>query len=205
MPSSLKHPSRVPMWKGVKVAYAIVACCLYPMAIGGFWAYGNQVPPSNGLLSALVQFHMMDIPRWLLGLTAFLVMMNCLASFQIYAMPIFDIMETGYVNKHNKPCPWWRRSANRIFFSGIGFLISVAFPFLPNLGALIGGVALPITLAYPSFMWISVTKPKQRNLSWYLNYVLGTIGMGLSVVLTIAALWSLIKQGVDLHFFQAAS
>jgi Transmembrane amino acid transporter protein len=43
MPSSLKHPSSVPMWKGVKVAYVIVALCLYPMAICGFWAYGNQV------------------------------------------------------------------------------------------------------------------------------------------------------------------
>jgi len=31
------------MWKGVKVAYAIIALCLYPIAIGGFWAYGNQV------------------------------------------------------------------------------------------------------------------------------------------------------------------
>ena len=43
MPSTLKHPSHVPMWKGVKVAYAIVALCFYPLAIGGFWAYGNQV------------------------------------------------------------------------------------------------------------------------------------------------------------------
>lgn len=43
MPSTLKHPSHVPMWKGVKVAYAIIALCLYPIAIGGFWAYGNQV------------------------------------------------------------------------------------------------------------------------------------------------------------------
>lgn len=31
------------MWKGVKFAYVIVAFCLYPVAIGGFWAYGNQV------------------------------------------------------------------------------------------------------------------------------------------------------------------
>jgi hypothetical protein len=43
MPSTLKHPSHVPMWKGVKVAYVIVPLCLYPIAIGGFWAYGNQV------------------------------------------------------------------------------------------------------------------------------------------------------------------
>ena len=43
MPSTLKHPSHVPMWKGVKFAYVIVAFCLYPVAIGGFWAYGDQV------------------------------------------------------------------------------------------------------------------------------------------------------------------
>jgi hypothetical protein len=43
MPSTLKHPSHVPMWRGVKFAYVIVALCLYPIAIGGFWAYGNQV------------------------------------------------------------------------------------------------------------------------------------------------------------------
>jgi hypothetical protein len=35
MPSTLKHPSHVPMWKGVKVAYVIIALWLYPIAIGG--------------------------------------------------------------------------------------------------------------------------------------------------------------------------
>lgn len=120
-------------------------------------------------------------------------------------MPVFDQMEAGYVDKHNKPCPKWRRSGYRILFSGIAFLIAVAFPFLSSLGALIGGIALPITLAYPSFMWISVTKSKKKNASWYLNWVLGSLGMGLSVVLTIGALWSLIKDGVDFHFFKAAT
>jgi hypothetical protein len=43
MPSTFKHPARVPMWKGAKVAYFFIAMCLFPMAIGGFWAYGNQV------------------------------------------------------------------------------------------------------------------------------------------------------------------
>ncbi|PIN04416.1 hypothetical protein CDL12_15353 [Handroanthus impetiginosus] len=45
MPSSMKNPSSVPMWKGVKFSYLIIACCLFPMAIGGYWAYGNLVSP----------------------------------------------------------------------------------------------------------------------------------------------------------------
>jgi Transmembrane amino acid transporter protein len=171
------------------------------------FGFAFQIPSSNGLLTALFVFHTNDLPHWVLGLTIFLVIINCLASFQIYAMPVFDQMEAGYVEKHNKPCPQWRRTVYRILFAAIAFLIGVAFPFLSNLGALIGGIALPITLAYPSFMWISVTKTKsnQKTASWYLNWFLGSLGMGLSVVLTIGALWSLIKQGVDLHFFKAAT
>lgn len=44
MPSSEKQPSRVPMWKGVKVVYLLIAIvCLFPLAVGGYWAYGNKV------------------------------------------------------------------------------------------------------------------------------------------------------------------
>lgn len=43
MPSTFKHPAHVPMWRGAKVAYLLIAMCLFPIAIGGFWAYGNLV------------------------------------------------------------------------------------------------------------------------------------------------------------------
>lgn len=43
MPSSEKHPSRVPMWRGAKAAYTVIAACIFPLAIGGFWAYGQRV------------------------------------------------------------------------------------------------------------------------------------------------------------------
>lgn len=43
MPSDEKHPSHVPMWKGVKVSYTIIALCLYPLTIGGYWTYGQLV------------------------------------------------------------------------------------------------------------------------------------------------------------------
>jgi hypothetical protein len=31
------------MWKGVKIAYTLIAACLFPVAIGGYWAYGQLV------------------------------------------------------------------------------------------------------------------------------------------------------------------
>lgn len=43
MPSSEKRTTYVPMWRGVKVAYLIIALCLFPLAIGGYLAYGQKV------------------------------------------------------------------------------------------------------------------------------------------------------------------
>lgn len=43
MPSYEKKPAYIPMWRGVKVAYFIIAMCLFPLAIGGYWAYGHKV------------------------------------------------------------------------------------------------------------------------------------------------------------------
>lgn len=56
MPSSLKHPSHIPMWRGVRVAYVIIALCLYPIAIGGFYAYGNRVRSTSNLHSSKIKF-----------------------------------------------------------------------------------------------------------------------------------------------------
>lgn len=45
LPSSSKHPSHKQMWRGVTISYALIAMCLLPLAIAGFWAYGNKVRP----------------------------------------------------------------------------------------------------------------------------------------------------------------
>ncbi|KAG6521292.1 hypothetical protein ZIOFF_018407 [Zingiber officinale] len=94
MPSIFKHPAHVPMWRGAKVAYLLIAMCLFPIAIGGFWAYGNLMP-QGGILNALYIYHSHDIPRGLLATTYLLVVFNCLSSFQIYSMPVFDSFEAA--------------------------------------------------------------------------------------------------------------
>ncbi|XP_062185373.1 lysine histidine transporter-like 8 [Phragmites australis] len=203
MPSTLKHPSHVPMWKGVKVAYVIVALCLYPVAIGGFWAYGNQIPP-NGILSALYKFHSRDVSRPVLGVATLLVIINCLTTFQIYAMPVYDNMEAGYVHKKNRPCPRWLRSGFRAFFGAVNFLIAVALPFLSELAGLLGGISLPVTLAYPCIMWVAIRKPGKGTAMWNINWALGILAMGLSFVLVVANLWALVEKGLRVQFFKPA-
>ncbi|CAM8912537.1 unnamed protein product [Rhodiola kirilowii] len=202
MPSSAKHPSRVPMWRGMKAAYLIILVCLFPTAIGGYWAFGNLIPANGGLLSALYIYHKQDTSKALLGVSSLLVVINSLTSYQIYAMPVFDNLELRYTSNMNKPCPRWLRSGFRVFFGFLTFFIAVALPMLKSLAGLIGGIALPVTLAYPCFMWIILRKPRKYSSSWMLNWGLGCAGMVLSILLITASVWSIVTKGLEGHFFK---
>ncbi|TYI95277.1 hypothetical protein E1A91_D02G268100v1 [Gossypium mustelinum] len=201
MPSDEKHPSSVPMWKGVKIAYTLVAMCLFPLAIGGYWAYGQRIPENGGMLTALFVFHGKDTSQFILGLTSLFVIINALSSFQIYGMPTFDDMESVYVKKKKKALPWWFRAILRAMFGYGCFFVAVAIPFLASLAGLVGGIALPVTLAYPCFMWLKVKKPTAFTPIWCLNWVLGLLGMALSGVLVAAGIYVIIDTGVEVSFF----
>ncbi|XP_071729149.1 lysine histidine transporter-like 8 [Rutidosis leptorrhynchoides] len=202
MPSTQKKPSRVPMWKGVKYSYFIIAMCLFPLAIGGYSAYGNLMPTTGGMLTALYKYHGQSTSKAILGSTSTLVIINSLTSFQIYAMPVFDNLELRYITKTNGPCPWWVRAGSRVFFGALAFFVAVALPFLPSLAGLIGGIALPVTLAYPCFMWIVMKKPEKYSKMWWLNWILGCLGMTLSILLVFGAVWTIVTRGIEVHFFK---
>lgn len=201
MPSTFKHPAHVPMWRGVKVAYFLIAMCLFPIAIGGFWAYGNLMP-QGGMLNALYGFHSHDIPRGLLASTFLLVVFNCLSSFQIYSMPVFDSFEAGYTSRTNRPCSIWVRSGFRVFYGFISFFIGIALPFLSSLAGLLGGLTLPVTFAYPCFMWLCIKKPPRYSFNWYLNWILGVLGIAFSLAFSAGGVWSMVTNGLKLKFFK---
>ncbi|CAK9165842.1 unnamed protein product [Ilex paraguariensis] len=202
MPSSEKHPSRVTMWKGVRFAYLLIAMCLFPLAIGGYWAYGHLIPANGGMLTALYAFHGKDTARSILGLTSLFVILNAVSSFQIYGMPMFDDMESNYTRRFKKPCPWWLRVIIRAMFGYGCFFVAVAIPFLSSVAGLIGGIALPVTLAYPCFMWLKIKKPKTYSPIWCLNWGLGVLGMSLSSILVAAGVYVVIDTGIHVSFFK---
>ncbi|GFZ09412.1 transmembrane amino acid transporter family protein [Actinidia rufa] len=128
MPSSNQHPSHVPMWKGVKFAYLLIAMCIFPVAIVGFWAYGSEVPADGGILAALYEYRSRDVSTFVLGLISFLIIVNALSSFPIYAMPMLDQMESLYTSRFNKPCTWWLRAIFRCVFLFQLLLLSCGVP-----------------------------------------------------------------------------
>ncbi|KAI8030005.1 Lysine histidine transporter-like 8 [Camellia lanceoleosa] len=203
MPSSEKYPSHVPMWKGVKVAYLLIALCVFPLAIAGYWAYGHLIP-NGGMLSALFQFHSRDLSKPVLELICLFIIINALSSFQICGMPVIDHMESHYTSRMKKPCSWWIRSLIRAMFTFGSFFFAVAIPFLGSLAGLLGGIALPVTLAFPCFMWLKMKKPKKYSGMWWLNWGLGLLGVGLTVFIIAGGVYVVITTGIKVSFFKPA-
>jgi hypothetical protein len=158
--------------------------------------------PGNGFQYALAKFHQNGKTKLLMGAIYLIMLIHFISAFQIYAMPVFDNLERIYVSKKNQACPRWLRAAIRVFFGGLTYLISMAFPFLGSLGPFVGSLTLPLTLAYPCFMWICIKKPKPIGLMWSLNFCLGSLGILMSVLLVAAALWNLVARGLDANFFK---
>lgn len=202
MPSNEKHPSRVPMWRGVQFSYTLIAMCIFPLAIGGYWAYGQKIPEQGGMFAALFAFHSQDTSQFVLGLASLFVIVNALSSFQIYGMPMFDEMESHYTRRFKQAAPWWLRAIMRAMFTYGCYFVAVAIPFLGSLAGLIGGIALPVTLAYPCFMWLKMKKPKKYSPSWWINWILGVVGMCLSVLLIVSGTYVVIDTGIKVSFFK---
>ncbi|KVI02538.1 Amino acid transporter, transmembrane [Cynara cardunculus var. scolymus] len=91
IPSTPEKPSKGPMWKGVVVAYIVVALCYFPVALIGYYMFGNQVA-DNVLIS-------LEKPKWLIAAANMFVVIHVIGSYQIYAMPVFDMLETLLVKK----------------------------------------------------------------------------------------------------------
>ncbi len=75
------------MWRGVIVAYIVVALCYFPVAIIGYWVFGNEVK-DNILIS-------LEKPAWLIATANFFVVLHVIGSYQVIVF--LNIYETFYL------------------------------------------------------------------------------------------------------------
>ncbi|KAJ0826066.1 putative amino acid transporter, transmembrane domain-containing protein [Helianthus annuus] len=194
IPSTPEKPSKGPMWKGVIVAYIVVALCYFPVALIGYWVYGNGV--DDNILVTL------EKPTWLIAMANMFVVVHVIGSYQIYAMPVFDMMETVLVKKLNFPPGFMLRFITRNLYVAFTMFIGICFPFFSGLLGFFGGFAFaPTTYFLPCIMWLSIYKPKRWSLSWITNWICIVLGVALMIVSPIGGLRSIIVQAKTYKFF----
>ncbi|XP_023513302.1 lysine histidine transporter 2-like [Cucurbita pepo subsp. pepo] len=194
IPSTPEKPSKGPMWKGVVLAYIVVALCYFPVAMIGYWVFGNAVE-DNILIS-------LEKPAWLIAIANMFVVIHVIGSYQIYAMPVFDMMETLLVKRWNfTPC-FRLRFITRSLYVAFTMFVGIAVPFFGGLLGFFGGLAFaPTTYFLPCTMWLAIYKPKRFGLSWTTNWVCIVFGVLLMVLSPIGGLRTLILSAKNYQFF----
>ncbi|EPS70921.1 hypothetical protein M569_03830, partial [Genlisea aurea] len=194
IPSTPEKPSKVPMWRGVIVAYAVVALCYFPVAFVGYAMFGNSVQ-DNVLVS-------LEKPVWLIAMANLFVVVHVIGSYQIYAMPVFDMMETVMVKKLRFKPTWYLRFITRNIYVAFTMFIGMTFPFFGGLLGFFGGFAFaPTTYFLPCIMWLVIYKPKKFGLSWWTNWICIILGVLLTVIAPIGGLRQIIQDAKSYTFY----
>ncbi|XWS40629.1 hypothetical protein CRYUN_Cryun17cG0012100 [Craigia yunnanensis] len=194
IPSTPEKPSKGPMWRGVIVAYIVVALCYFPVSLIGYWMFGNAVD-DNILMS-------LEKPAWLIAMANMFVVVHVIGSYQIYAMPVFDMMETLLVKKLNFRPTRTLRFIVRNFYVAFTMFIGITFPFFGGLLSFFGGFAFaPTTYFLPCIMWLVIYKPRKFGLSWWTNWICIVFGVLLMVLAPIGGLRQIILQAKEYEFY----
>ncbi|PRQ60366.1 putative amino acid transporter, transmembrane domain-containing protein [Rosa chinensis] len=194
LPSTPDKPSKKPMWKGVMLAYVVVALCYFPVALIGYWVFGNSVQ-DNILIS-------LEKPKWLIVIANAFVVIHVIGSYQVYAMPVFDTIEAALVKQMNFKPSYSLRFISRNLFVAMTLFIGVTFPFFGGLLSFFGGFAFaPTTYFLPCIMWLVIYKPKKFSLSWFANWFCIIAGVLLLIFAPIGALRNIILQAKDFKYY----
>lgn len=195
LPSTPEKPSKVPMWRGVIFAYIVVALCYFPVAFFGYYIFGNTVE-DNIMLS-------LEKPTWLIAAANMFVLIHVIGSYQIYAMPVFDMLETYLVKEIRLKPSFMLRFTTRTLFVALTMFIAMTFPFFGGLVGFFGGFALaPTTYFLPCIMWLCVKKPKKFGFSWFINWLFIVLGVILMTLAPIGGLRNIILSAKTYKFYQ---
>jgi hypothetical protein len=147
------------MMKGIAVAYVVVIAAYFSVAIAGYAAYGATVQ-SDVLLSITHPVALVDAAN-------IMVVLHVAAGYQIFAMPLFELMEEAARKKFSKPQPprpFILRLILRSAFVLGTTLVACLIPFFGELMGLIASIGLmPITFILPPLLWVSSRSPQRAE------------------------------------------
>ncbi|XP_057431496.1 lysine histidine transporter 2-like [Lotus japonicus] len=194
MPSSPEVPSKKPMWRGVILAYIGVAFCYFPVALIGYYMFGNAV--DDNILITL------ERPVWLIAAANLFVVLHVIGGYQIFAMPMYDMLETFLVKKVKIPPSFTLRLITRSVYVGLTMLVGISVPFFGSLLGFLGGFAFaPTSYFLPCIIWLKLKKPKIFSLSWIINWICIILGVLLMTLSPIGAMRNIILSATNYKFF----
>ncbi|KAJ6901192.1 lysine histidine transporter-like 6 [Populus alba x Populus x berolinensis] len=194
IPSTTEKPSKIPMWKGALGAYFINAIFYFPVALIGYWAFGQDV--DDNVLMELRR------PAWLIASANLMVVVHVIGSYQVYAMPVFDMLERMMMKRFSFPPGLALRLVTRSTYVAFTLFVGVTFPFFGDLLGFFGGFGFaPTSYFLPCIMWLIIKKPKRFSTKWFINWACIFVGVFIMMASTIGGFRNIVTDASSYRFY----
>ncbi|WOH13379.1 hypothetical protein DCAR_0832889 [Daucus carota subsp. sativus] len=194
MPSTPEKPSRILMFKGAVGAYIITAICYLPVAFIGYYSFGKDV--ADNVLENL------ERPSWLIAAANLMVVIHVIGSYQVFAMPVFDLLERTMAKTFKIPIGMLLRLVVRSAYVAFTLFVGLTFPFFGDLLGFFGGFGFaPSSYFLPCILWLTIKKPKRFSASWLINWVCICVGVFIVVASTIGGFRNIIHDSSSYNFY----
>jgi len=183
-----------PYMRGVYIAYAVVSWAYFGVAFTGYWAYGFNAA-SNILFS-------LEHPRGVIALASMMVFIHVLGSFQVYTVPVFDMIEKQIL-KRGYDNGFFVRLVYRSLYVTIITFVAITIPFFGDLLGFIGAFGTgPTTFWIPPLMWLIVKKPKPSSIHFWASWFAFLYGVIVTILGSIGGLRGIIVDASGYKFYQ---
>ncbi|KAG0581910.1 hypothetical protein M758_3G019500 [Ceratodon purpureus] len=192
------------MEKGIALCYTVVFVTFYPVAISGYWAFGNQA--QGNIFDNLVPSEGPELlPQWLVGIASIAIVAQLLAIGLVYVQPIAEVIEgrTADVREGKYSL---RNVAPRLLFRSLYLAIATLFaamlPFFGDIISLIGAFGYtPLDFVLPMLFYQIVFQPSKRTKIFWLNWSIIVVFSIVGVIGCVASFRSIVINASTYHLF----
>ena len=143
----------------------------------------------------------------LLCITTILILVNVTSMLygcygvQVYAMPVYDMIEYQLV-KRRIPNGFVTRLIYRTLYIVLVAFVAITLPFFGDLLGFIGALGFgPTTYSLPSIFWLLVKKPKWTNWHFWASWFCIIAGILITIFGAIGGLRGIIVAASEYEFY----
>lgn len=192
--AGVENPTAKPMMFGVWIAYALVAYCYFGVGFAGYHAFGSKT--GSQIMYSLGH------PIWVICVAEIMIIIHVCGSFQVYAMPVYDMIEYQLV-KRGVPNGFPTRLVYRTAYIIIVAFIGMTIPFFGDLLGFIGALGFgPSTYCFPSMFWLAIKKPGPSSWHFWASWFCILCGVIITLLGAIGGMQGIIVDASTYKFYQ---
>ncbi|XP_039115723.1 probable GABA transporter 2 isoform X2 [Dioscorea cayenensis subsp. rotundata] len=192
------------MLKALLLCYSVIFVTFYPVAISGYWVFGNEVN-SNVLQSLMPDSGPSLAPTWLLGLAVVFILLQLVAIGLVYSQVAYEIMEKnsadvnqGTFSKRNLIPRIILRTLYMIF---CGF-VAAMLPFFGDVIGVVGAIGfIPLDFILPMLLYNMAIKPPTRSVMFMLNMFIMVVFTGVGIMGAFSSIRKLVLDANEFSLF----